>query len=76
MAAFALLPDCHDLNSGGIIVPAESCPAWQFHRLYALDLMLPDLHQPAKADLEKAMQGHILAQCELVGCYQKGGGRI
>jgi len=47
-----------------------------FHKLYALDLMLPDLHRPAKADLEKAMQGHILAQCELVGCYQKSVGRI
>ena len=47
-----------------------------FHKLYALDLMLPDLYQPTKAILEKAMQGHILAQCELVGCYQKGGGSI
>lgn len=43
-----------------------------FHKLYALDTMLPDLHLPTKAILEKAMQGHILAQCELVGTYKKG----
>lgn len=44
-----------------------------FHKLYALDTMLPDLHHPTKAALEKAMQVHILAQCELVGTYKKGG---
>ena len=43
-----------------------------FHKLYALDIVLPDLHQPTKAALEKAMQGHILAQAELIGTYQKG----
>ncbi len=47
-----------------------------FHKLYALDMMLPDLHHPTKAKLEKAMQGHILAQCELVGYYEKGSHRI
>jgi len=43
-----------------------------FHKLYALDTILPNLHLPTKATLEKAMQGHILAQCELVGTYKKG----
>jgi hypothetical protein len=42
-----------------------------FHKLYALDILLPDLKQPAKAALEKAMQGHILAHAELVGVYQR-----
>ena len=42
-----------------------------FHKIYALDTMLPDLGRPTKAKLEKAMQGHILAQAELVGGYQK-----
>ena len=41
-----------------------------FHKLYALDTLLPDLGKPTKAALEKAMQGHILAQAELVGTYQ------
>ena len=42
-----------------------------FFKLYALDCRLPDLKQPTKADLEAAMQGHVLAQTELMGTYQK-----
>jgi Raf kinase inhibitor-like YbhB/YbcL family protein len=42
-----------------------------FHKLYALDTVLPDLKQPTKAKLEKAMEGHILAKAELVGLYQR-----
>lgn len=42
-----------------------------FHKLYALDVQLPDLHQPVKAALEQAMRGHVLAQAELLGLYQK-----
>jgi hypothetical protein len=42
-----------------------------FHKLYALDTVLPDLGQPTKAQLEKAMAGHILGQAELLGTYQK-----
>jgi phosphatidylethanolamine-binding protein (PEBP) family uncharacterized protein len=39
--------------------------------LYALDVVLPDLRQPDKARLAKAMAGHVLAQAELVGTYQR-----
>ena len=42
-----------------------------FHKLYALDTVLGDLGRPKKAALEKAMQGHILAEAVLVGTYQK-----
>ena len=42
-----------------------------FHKLYALDVVLPDLKQPTKAELERAMQGHVLAKVELMGTYQK-----
>ena len=42
-----------------------------FHKLYALDTLLPDLERPSKVRLEKAMQGHVLAQAELIGFYQK-----
>jgi len=42
-----------------------------FHKLYALDTLLPDLRRPSKATLEKAMQGHVLAQAVLIGTYQK-----
>lgn len=42
-----------------------------FFKVYALDAVLPDLGQPTKAALEKAMAGHVLAKGELVGTYEK-----
>ena len=42
-----------------------------FHKLYALDVVLADLHEPTKAQLEKAMAGHVLGEAQLVGTYQK-----
>ncbi|MFZ5467570.1 MAG: YbhB/YbcL family Raf kinase inhibitor-like protein [Pseudomonadota bacterium] len=42
-----------------------------FHKLYALDCLLPDLGLPTKAALEHAMAGHVLAQAELVGTYKR-----
>jgi hypothetical protein len=42
-----------------------------FHKLYALDVVLPDLGRATKQDLEKAMKGHVLASAELVGTYKR-----
>jgi Raf kinase inhibitor-like YbhB/YbcL family protein len=42
-----------------------------FFKLYALDTMLGDLKRPTKQQLEKAMEGHVLAKAELVGTYEK-----
>ena len=42
-----------------------------FHKLYALDTSLPDLGEPTKAALERAMAGHVLAIAEVVGTYEK-----
>ena len=42
-----------------------------FHKLYALDTVLPDLGKPTKAALEQAMKSHVLASTELVGTYQR-----
>lgn len=42
-----------------------------FHKLYALDVVLPDLRIPTKRDLEAAMQGHVLEHAELMGTYQR-----
>jgi Raf kinase inhibitor-like YbhB/YbcL family protein len=42
-----------------------------FHKLYALNTELSDLHQPDKSQLEKAMEGHIIEQAELSGTYQR-----
>ena len=42
-----------------------------FHKLFALDIVLPDLHEPTRAALEKAMEGHVVAHIELLGTFQK-----
>ncbi len=61
--------DWHKTGYGG------PCPPIGRHRyffkLYALDMVLPDLKQPTKAELEAAMKGHILEKTELIGTYQK-----
>lgn len=61
--------DWHKIGYGG------PCPPIGEHRyffkLYALDTLLPDLKEPTKLELEKAMQGHILGQAQLIGVYQK-----
>jgi len=42
-----------------------------FFRLYALDIPLADKTFKDRAALEDAMKGHILAQSELMGRYEK-----
>jgi len=42
-----------------------------FFKLYALDTVLPDLGSADKAKLEKAMKGHVVAEGQLVGTYEK-----
>lgn len=42
-----------------------------FHRLYAVDCLLPDLGNPTRAQLERALVGHVLARAERVGTYEK-----
>lgn len=42
-----------------------------FFKLYALDTELKDLGAATKAQVEAAMKGHVLAQAELMGTYQK-----
>jgi Raf kinase inhibitor-like YbhB/YbcL family protein len=41
-----------------------------FYKLYALDTTL-DLKGATKSQIERAMQGHVLANAELVGTYQR-----
>ena len=40
-------------------------------KLYALDITL-DLRGATKSQIERAMRGHVLANAELIGTYQKG----
>lgn len=42
-----------------------------FFKLYALDTQLDLSSDADKPQLEQAMQGHILAQAELIGPYQR-----
>ena len=62
-------------NDGGKTSYGGPCPPIgchrYFHKLYALDLILPDLRQPTKKILLQAMEGHILAHAEIVGLYQR-----
>jgi Raf kinase inhibitor-like YbhB/YbcL family protein len=44
-----------------------------FFKLYALDAALGQMGTPAKRDVERAMQGHVLATAELMGTYQRAG---
>jgi Raf kinase inhibitor-like YbhB/YbcL family protein len=64
------------LNGGGKAGYTGPCPPTGVHHyhfmVYALDTRLDLPQQSDKAGLEKAMQGHILAQGDLVGLYKKG----
>jgi Raf kinase inhibitor-like YbhB/YbcL family protein len=61
--------DWHRTGYGGPCPPVGNHR--YFHKLYALDTILPDLNRPTKAELEKAMRGHIIEHTELIGRYQK-----
>ena len=43
-----------------------------FFKLYALDAMLDLRPGAGKKDLEQAMKGHVLAEAQLMGKYQRG----
>jgi Raf kinase inhibitor-like YbhB/YbcL family protein len=64
------------INSWGRTGYGGPCPPIgrhrYFHRLYALDVRLPEaLGTPGKDHLLVAMDDHILAHAELVGTYEK-----
>jgi Raf kinase inhibitor-like YbhB/YbcL family protein len=42
-----------------------------FHKLYALDTVLADLGHPTKDRLLNAMKGHVLAEAQIIGTYEK-----
>lgn len=51
------------------------CPPIGRHRyifkLFALDTLLPTLRRPTKAELERALDGHVLDRTQLIGTYEK-----
>ncbi len=62
-------------NTGGLNRYMGPCPPDGEHRyffkLYALDTMLKLSEGATKEELLEAMEGHILAQCELMGRFDK-----
>ncbi len=67
--ARAGLNDWHQAGYGGPCPPIGRHR--YFHKLYALDTLLEDLHEPTRSALEAAMRGHVIEQAQLVGTYQK-----
>lgn len=63
------------VNSWGRRGYGGPCPPDKMHRyffkLYALDTALDLLHGAKKSQIEAAMKGHIVAQTELMGKYDR-----
>lgn len=43
-----------------------------FFKLYAINIVLPDLNQPTKLTLLKNIEGHIVEEAQFIGTYEKG----
>jgi hypothetical protein len=65
----------HGLNSWVKAGYGGPCPPIgrhrYFFRLYALDQVLEGLDRPTKKHLMDVMEGHVIAEAELMGTYQK-----
>lgn len=51
--------------------PPPGAPHRYFFKLYALDTVLGLAPRASKAEVLKAMEGHVLAQAELMGTYER-----
>ena len=76
MTSAELPPDAreglNDWNRDGYGGPCPPIGRHRYvHKLYALDTIIDGLRTPTKVEVEAAMQGHVIAQSELVGTYQK-----
>lgn len=73
-------PACVGVNTSGRTRYDPPCPPDREHRyffkLYAIKKMLDLPTGSSKKDVEKAMKGFILDQCELVGLYEKEDGKL
>ena len=69
------VPGRQALNSFGNLSYGGPCPPSGTHRyffkLYALDTELVPSPKWTKADVLKAMKGHVLAEAELVGLFKR-----
>jgi Raf kinase inhibitor-like YbhB/YbcL family protein len=69
------VPGNEGLNSAGQRGYMGPCPPFGTHRyffkVYALDAELSLRADARKRDVEKAMEGHVLAKGELIGLYRR-----
>ena len=61
--------DWHKIGYGGPCPPIGR--HHYFHKLYALDTVLNKIQDATKAQIEVAMQEHIIEYAELVGTFEK-----
>jgi Raf kinase inhibitor-like YbhB/YbcL family protein len=65
----------HGTNDWGKQTYGGPCPPVGRHRyffkMFALDTKLKHLTNPTKAELELAIEGHLIGHAELVGTYEK-----
>jgi Raf kinase inhibitor-like YbhB/YbcL family protein len=68
-------PGTHGIGTSTNLAYFGPCPPDREHRyffkLYALDIQLKLPAKATKKQVEKAMSGHILAQAELMGRYER-----
>lgn len=73
------IPGIEGTNDFGRYSYGGPCPPSGTHRyiftVYALDTILGLDSNATKQDVERAMEGHILAQGDLIGIYSEGGGK-
>lgn len=71
-------PGIQGIATGGKIGYMGPCPPDREHRyffrLFALDTLLKLSEGCTKAEVENAMQEHILKECQLMGLFEKGKG--
>jgi Raf kinase inhibitor-like YbhB/YbcL family protein len=62
----------NDWNKPGWRGPCPPIGRHHYHfKLYALDVVLPSMPAAGKAELVAAMKGHVLAEGQLIGTYEK-----
>jgi Raf kinase inhibitor-like YbhB/YbcL family protein len=67
----------NDAGTTGYVGPAPPSGRHRyFFKLYALDNVITGLRSPTKQQLEEAMKGHVLAEAQLVGTYERGARRV
>ncbi len=64
---------CQGINDFKVTGWRGPCPTQgrhrYYHKLYALDTLLPQVETPTRSSIEKAIEGHVLGTAQLMGTY-------